>query len=44
MIEASENAILSVTESVIDYAVERIQRIIINTARHALNNLPIPKI
>jgi hypothetical protein len=40
IIEAGEK----VVDSVIDYAVERLQKILINVARHALDNLPVPKL
>ncbi len=44
LIEATENTLSSMAETVIDYAIDRIQKIIINTARHTLNNLPIQKL
>ncbi|MFK5915406.1 MAG: hypothetical protein QM484_13625 [Woeseiaceae bacterium] len=44
IIDAAERTILSIADSVIDYAVDRIQKILVNTARHALDNLPVPKI
>jgi len=44
IIETAENVVLSAVDSVIDYAVDRIQTILVNAARHALGNFSVPKI